>query len=75
MSGSCFLQRHYNSKYLAMFQYPAGRKLGSYRDIILASDSEYLARFEYPSDWWLCFHINMCYYIEILAKFEYPADW
>ena len=45
------LQRHTNSKYQAMFQYPAGRKLGSYRAIITANDSEYIARIEYPSDW------------------------
>ena len=34
-----------------MFQYPAGRKLGSYIGIMIANDSEYLAMFEYPSDW------------------------
>jgi hypothetical protein len=34
-----------------IFQYPAGRLLGSYRAFITANDSEYIARIEYQSDW------------------------
>ena len=37
LTGSCFLQRHYNCKCLAMFEYPDVWYFGFYTDIIIAN--------------------------------------